>query len=167
MKRFALILMMALVMCSVVFAAEDFSEGQNLIQSNVPCSQLTQDQLEEIGDYYMEQMHPGSAHQAMEQRLGGEGSESLRQAHINMALMFYCGSTTTPMMTNTLNTMMGRGGYGMMGNNGGYGYNTGYGMMGNSYGGSFTWAFMIIFWVVVLIALILLIVWLAKQISKK
>ena len=69
----------------------DFSDVMTLMEDDVPCNELTDAQLERIGDYYMEQMHPGEAHIRMDQMMGGEGSESLEDAHINMAQRFYCG----------------------------------------------------------------------------
>ena len=55
----------------------DFAETKKLLDSGVRCDQLTEEQLEAIGDYYMEQMHPGEAHELMDKMMGGEGSESL------------------------------------------------------------------------------------------
>ena len=107
------------LLAGLAFAAEDFSEAKKLIDAKTPCSKLTENQLETIGDYYMEQMHPGEAHTAMEKMMGGEGSESLRLMHIAMAKRIYC---------NDINSSIG---YGMMG------VNYGRGMMGdwqNAYG---------------------------------
>lgn len=89
----------------VLAHGHDFSETKELIGSGIGCSQLTEEQLEAIGDYYMEQMHPGEAHEMMDQMMGGEGSESLRQVHINMARRLYCNE----------NIYIG---YGMMGSGG-------------------------------------------------
>ena len=96
---------------------EDFAKAEELIKSKISCSELTNEQLEIIGDYYMEQMHPGELHEIMDERMGGEGSESLKQVHINIARAFYCGEHN---MTGAgmMNIMMGRSG--MMGNIGPY-----------------------------------------------
>ena len=73
------------------------------------------------------------------------------------------------MSAGMMNIMMGRSGFGMMGgiNTGGnnmmgnyFGYGTGYGMFGM---GLFGWIFMLL----ILVALVLLIIWLIKQIQKK
>jgi len=56
-------------------------------------------------------MHPGEAHEMMDQMMGGEGSESLKQAHINIARRIYCNENVGGMMGG--NMMAGRG---MMGN---------------------------------------------------
>ena len=146
-----LVLGIFILLSSIGFAEENFDEAITAIQSNVPCAQLTDTQLEEIGDYYMEQMHPGELHERMDSIMGGEGSESLRNAHINMAKMFYCGEQNA-MSMSMMNMMMGRTGN-MMGNN------LDYGMMG-SWGYSW-WRifFMIICWG----AIIWLIVWLIRK----
>ena len=68
-----------------VVAAEDVSEGKQLVESKADCSTLSDSQLEAIGEYYMEQMHPGESHELMDAMMGGEGSESLRQMHITIA----------------------------------------------------------------------------------
>jgi|SRR3989344_2171146 len=108
---------------------ENFNEAKKLVDSGVGCENLNEEQLEIIGDYYMEMMHPGEAHEWMDERMGGEGSESLRLAHINMARRFYCNEY------NAYGGMMG--GYGMMGSGmRGYGSSnmmgySGYGMMGS------------------------------------
>jgi len=86
----------------IPFAAShgNFSETKKLIDSGISCDRLTDEQLEEIGDYYMEQMHPGQSHELMHQMMGGEDSELTKQMHINMARSIYCNES------NTKNTMM-------------------------------------------------------------
>lgn len=129
--------------------AGDFNETKKLIESGISCDNLTEDQLEEIGDYYMELMHPGEQHEIMDQMMGGEGSTTLRQMHINMALRLYCGQNVGGMMG-----MMG--GYNMMQNIGNVGgYSMMQEMMGNwSYGWWNFWSFLTI---VLLIGLIVLV----------
>ena len=144
-----LIFSMLLLSVSLVFAHEhDFNETKQIIDSGISCDKLTDEQLESIGDYYMEQMHPEELHELMDERMGGEGSESLRQVHIVMAKNFYCGEHQV-MPTTTMNTMMGR--TGMMNT----GYGAGYGMMGGGLSMSFVWliwitlaafVFGIVFW---------------------
>ena len=65
-------------------------EGKKLVDSNASCDAITEHQLEEIGEYYMEQMHPGEAHEIMDNMMSGEGSDSLKQVHVNMARRLYC-----------------------------------------------------------------------------
>src|SRR3989344_3907201 len=45
---------------------EELNEAKALIDSKITCDKLTNEQLEAIGDYYMEQMHPGEAHEIMD-----------------------------------------------------------------------------------------------------
>jgi len=122
---------------SLVFAHEhDFTEAKQIIDSKLGCDKLNDKQLELIGDYYMEQMHPGSAHEAMDSMMGGEGSQSLKQIHIQMAKRFYCnenvggiigGGMMNTMQGGMINMMGNMMGGGMMGpfwsnNYGSYGY---------------------------------------------
>ena len=152
MKLFTLLIIFALVNAFLVFAhgEEDFARAEEIIKQKIPCNELTNDELEIIGDYYMEQMHPGELHEIMDERMGGEGSEQLRLVHINMAKMFYCGQSNV-MPMSMMNMMMNRGGFNMMGYN-----NLFYGM------GWFGMLFMIVFWV----AIIWLIIWVIQQIIK-
>ncbi|MDA8086339.1 MAG: SHOCT domain-containing protein [Nitrospiraceae bacterium] len=149
--------------------ASEIAGARQIIDSNVSCSSLSQAQLELLGDYYMEQMHPGDAHDAMERMMGGEGSDSLRSAHIQMAEVLYCGRADTPATYGGMMgmmPMMGRfanrnppassayRGYGMMG---GYG-----GMMG--YGGGTDYSIWLAVLAVVVLALLaaIWIYWSAK-----
>jgi hypothetical protein len=70
---------------------EIFEQAEELVNSQITCDELTEMQLEMIGEYYMELMHPGELHEIMDVRFGGEGSESLRLAHVNIGKMQYCG----------------------------------------------------------------------------
>ena len=146
-KIFAIILILLGV--SFAFADSNFEEAISIIESKTPCRELSEDQLELIGDYYMEQMHPGEAHERMDQMMGGEGSESLRNVHINIARSFYCGERNA-MPMNMMNTLMGRGGNNMP-------YNMmNYGIFG------FNYFLMLIFWV----ALIVLVIWIILKLVK-
>lgn len=165
MKKASTYFLILIFSVSIAYAdMEDFAEAKKLIDAKTQCSQLTEEQLEIIGDYLMEQMHPGEAHELMDNMMGGEGSESLRLMHIAMAKRLYC---------NDISSSVGYGmmGYGMMGtglragkNYGGMmnmmGGNLGYGMMGNSYG---YWGFLNFLSLVLLIGLIILVyLWIAK-----
>ena len=147
-KAIALFILFSVLLTSQVLAQEhDFTEIKSLIDSGVSCSELTNEQLEEIGDYYMEQMHPGEAHEIMDNMMGGEGSESMKKVHINMARRLYCNE----------NVYIG---YGMMGSGG---------MMGNyqpyyGYSNSGYWN---LFWIVFLVATIILIALLVYKFGVK
>ncbi len=121
---FLSLLSMILFLSLIVSAhtEEDFAKAGELIKQKISCSQLSDEQLELIGEYYMEQMHPGELHEIMDERMGGEGSETLKQVHVNIARSFYCGESRY-MSKGMMNTMMGRSGYGMMGNTGFYSQN--------------------------------------------
>ncbi len=158
MKKYFLIGLVLLLSVNLVFAHEEvnFTEVKELIDSKIDCSKLTDEQLEEIGEYYMEQMHPGESHELMDEMMGGEGSEGLKQMHINMGRSFYCkeGIGSGGMMN-----MMGGGmmNMGMMDTIGGnmMGYGAGYGMMGG-YGGS------ILYWLLIIGLVVLVWLWVAK-----
>lgn len=119
------------------------------------CNELTDSDFERLGDAVMESMHPGEAHERMDEMMGGEGSESLRQAHINMGLSFYCGEHDA-MSGGIMDMMMGRteimGSGNMMGSFGNY----------RTYG-IFPWLFMVL----VIVTLVLFIIWLIKQLQNK
>jgi putative membrane protein len=109
MQRAAVGLVIMLLLLASAAAAHgsgEFHEAEQLIESGASCGELTDGQLELIGDYIMEQMHPGEEHETMDARMGGEGSETLTQAHVSMARRFYCEEKTE-------NGMMGQSG--MMG----------------------------------------------------
>ena len=147
-KNLFVISIILLLSISLVSAHEhNFAETKKLIDSKTSCDKLTDEQFEAIGDYYMEQMHPGESHELMDKMMGGEGSESLRQVHINIAKRLYCNEDTGGMMG-----MMGGGMMNMM-----MGGNMGYGMMGNyGYGFSY-WNFLNVLYVILLIGLIVLV----------
>ena len=148
MKKIFTILIFGMLLLSVslVFAHEhDFNETKQIINSGISCDKLTDEQLESIGDYYMEQMHPGEAHEIMDNMMGGEGSASLKQVHINMAKRLYCNEDVGGMMGGGMMNMM-------MGNYPAYyGYNN----------------FWNVLWMVFLIGAIALIVWLIYKFTKK
>ncbi len=156
MRRILFAIMVVLLLnISLVFAHEhNVDETKQLIDSGISCDKLTDEQLEAMGEYYMEQMHPGEAHNLMDNMMGGEGSDTLKQMHIQMAKRLYCNEDVGGMMN-----MMGSGGMmSMMGTN----------MMGGSFGGGSWWLWSIVgmlFWIALLAALILLIIWLYKKIT--
>ena len=119
MRKILFVIMVVLSFnISLVFAHEhNFTETKQFIDSGISCDKLTDEQLEAMGDYYMEQMHPGEAHEIMDNMMGGEGSESLKQVHINMAKRLYCNENVYigygMMGGGMMNMMMGSG---MMGN---------------------------------------------------
>lgn len=161
MKKMLLFLIIFVFSISLVLAdAEEFTEAKKLIDAKTPCPKLTENQLETIGDYLMEQMHPGEAHEVMDKMMGGEGSESLRQFHIALAKRIYCNDASGMINYGMMGMMFGKGtNYGGMRNM--MGYNFGYGMMGNiGYG---YWGFLNFLSLVLVIGLITLVyLWIIK-----
>src|SRR3990167_6176032 len=91
MKRYIIYFLIFIFSIGIVLAdADDFADAKNIINAKTPCANLSESQLETLGDYFMEQMHPGESHETMEKLMGGEGSESLRLIHIAMAQRLYC-----------------------------------------------------------------------------
>ncbi len=90
------IILTFLLFMSLVAAneAEEIAEGKKLVESKATCASLTDDQLEAVGEYYMDQIHPGDAHKLMDQMMGGEDSTQLKQIHQLMAKRFYCNENT-------------------------------------------------------------------------
>ena len=112
MKKISILVIFSMLLLSVSLVSaheHNFTETKQLIDSGISCDKLTDEQLEAMGDYYMEQMHPGEAHEMMDQMMGGEGSDTLKQMHIQMAKRLYCNEDVGGMM----NMMMGNN---MMGN---------------------------------------------------
>lgn len=139
------------------------SQNVSTVQK-LDCTKVTDEQFADLGDAFMEEAHPGDAHEAMDKMMGGEGSASLTAIHISMGQRYLgCAGSTV--------------GYGMMGggmmggyyNNrsGNYSYGPGYGMMGyynsDDFGARSGWflAFpivtMILVWVLLIVAIIVLI----------
>ncbi len=165
MRKIILIITMILLLNIAMVSAHEHNaeEAEALIDSEISCDELTDEQFEMIGDYYMEQMHPGEAHEMMDEMMGSEGSESLKQMHINMAEMIYCGEGEMMDSNGMMNMIMGGGN---MMDSGGMMNMMGSGMMGSS----FWWIWMIVgalFWIAVFVVLVLLIIWLYKKIIDK
>ncbi len=151
MKKLVWFLFAMLIIIGMVYGhgEDEFDEAKQLIKDKVLCAELTEEQLEMIGDYYMEQMHPGEAHEAMDKMMGGEGSESLKQTHIAMARRLYCNEDADGMMNMMNSRMMGYGR--MIPMTGSLGYGFGY------------WNFINILYAVLLIGITILVYfWIIK-----
>ena len=138
--------MLILFSLNLVFAHENFNETKKLIDSGISCSKLNNNQLEEMGDYYMEQMHPGESHEMMHKMMGGEDSETTKLMHTNMAKSIYCGETNQGMMG--MMSMMMKGGINNM-----YG-----GGMMSGVGYSYGWNVYSLLYLILLVGLIVLVV---------
>lgn len=169
MKKYFIYFLILVFSIGLVHAdAGDFAEAKKIIDAKTPCSKLTENQLAVIGDYLMEQMHPGQAHELMEKMMGGEGSESLRLMHIAMAKRLYCNDTSDAVNYGMMGYGMMGSSYGNTKNYGGMmdmmlGNNLGYGMMGNYGYGLGYWNFINFLSMVLLIGLIILVyLWIMK-----
>lgn len=126
---------------SIEVVLEEILKEQNVSTvQELDLTKVTDAEWEHLGDAVMELQHPGQAHEAMDQMMGGEGSESLKLMHINMGKVYlgYGNDTYGPgsmlgvgMMGSRSNntnqwqgrSMMGAGpvGFGSMMGYGGYG----------------------------------------------
>ena len=155
MRKIVLVMIVVLLLnlsLANAITEQEINEAKSLIDSKTDCKSLSDSQLEVIGEYYMEQMHPGESHELMHKMMGlEEGSDAEKQFHINMAKTIYCGEGGMMMGGN----MMGSGGmtgYGMMGGYPAYyGYNS---LLG-------------ILWLVFLVGAIALIIWLIYKFAGK
>ena len=154
-KFYILLVLMIFLNAGFVTAhgEDSFAQAEEIIKQEISCDDLTENQFEILGDYYMEQMHPGEQHTIMDKMMGGEGSESLKQVHINIGISFYCGKNTYGSGYGMMNTMMGRN---MM---------TG-GMMNYGYYNKWNYAFIWLFNLLLIATLILIIILIIKQINK-
>ncbi len=107
MKGVLTLFIVVLVSLGIVYAHEDnFNEGKELIKSKISCDKLNEEQMEEIGEYLMEQMHPSESHEKMHEVMGfEEEDEKEEKFHINMAKSMYCGEEG--MMSGGMMNMMG------------------------------------------------------------
>ena len=120
MKKIKLMLIMGVLLVFITGLASahgDFTEAKKFVEGKVSCGNLTDEQIEEVGDYLMELMHPGDAHIQMHEMMGGEDSKTVKLMHVNMAKMMYCNegegmSNMMGMMSGS--GMMGSGSGGMM-----------------------------------------------------
>ena len=147
----------------------EIEEGKKLVESAISCDKLNNEQLEAIGDYYMEQMHPGKSHELMHEMMGGHDSELTKNMHVNMAESIYCGETNQSMMgmMSMMNGSMMSGGMmssGMMAGGG----MMGSGMMSNYYQNSYqnNPIFQVFFYIILILIIITLILVIMLLINK-
>lgn len=114
---------------TIASALQDIYTSQNITgQAQLDCSKVTDTQFEKLGDAVMGSGIGEAQHTTMENMMGGEGSATLKQAHITMARAYVgCWSN----YNGVVPTMSMMGGYGS------YNYPVNYGrhgMMGGYYG---------------------------------
>ena len=149
---------------AISVALQDIYQSQKVnAVSQIDCTKVTDSQFEKLGDAYMGYGINEAQHTAMEKMMGGEGSATLKAAHINMGRGYLgCwlgagfGSATMPMMGfGMANSQFGRP-YGMMG----WGS-----MMGGDFGehGWFGWVTMLLVWALLIAGIIALVKWLKHK----
>ncbi|MBI5797442.1 hypothetical protein HZA98_00880 [Candidatus Woesearchaeota archaeon] len=154
MKQTRIVFILGIVLLlslSIAFAHEEetFAEGQALVESKVSCDNLTQEQLAAIGEWYMEQMHPGTSHEIMDAMMGLEDNPERDLAfHSSLGEQFYCGQTSNASYT-----------YGMM-NGYSYGMMSGFGSMMNwGYGTSSWWLWCILGFIIIAAIIFAVVFW--------
>ncbi len=138
----------------------EIKTSQNVSENNqIKCENVSEQNFEELGDAVMGVMHPNEQeHELMDQMMGGEGSQSLKAAHILMGKRYLgCVSGTSGygMMGSG---MMGMGG-GMMGGNGNF-----YNNMMSGFGWNWLgFLYQFLFLSLIILAIAALIKWISKQ----
>lgn len=163
-----------------VFADDEVGQGekiwQDLSSQKIKCADLSQDQFENLGEFFMERMVGSSSnHEAMDQRMEQMmGRDNLEQMHVvmgkrmsgcdlNAAIPGFGGGMTGMMsysgfpLKGGVSSMMGPG---MMGWSGG----NGSGWMMGGQGAFWVWSVLSwITWILVVAALVAFIRWMWKK----
>jgi len=145
---------------------ETFIRAESIIEAQTPCDQLNNEDLEALGDYYMEQVHPDYSHEIMDNMMGGEDSESLKLMHRYMGIRWYCDKAEPTYFNNASYFGNGMMGGGMMGN----------GYFGPSYMSNYQnsasyswltffsgWITQILLWILLVIGIIAVLKYLSKK----
>ncbi len=161
--------------------AAGYAIAQKLQSKTLACADLSQDNYESLGEYYIGLMM-GSSHESMDQYIEKTYSaDYLRSMHIAMGERFSGCNVNVALPAGMMDFGPMMGGYGMMGNWGppgiqggqgnwqGRGYSMmGWGfpsMMGSYYGGYgwFGWVTMILVWVLLALGIAAAVKWLRKN----
>lgn len=133
------------------------SQGVSRV-SQIDCSGVSDDQLDELGDAVMSLMHPDAEeHEVMDEMMGGEGSTSLRSAHILMGKSYI--GCAAGMMGGGMMRMMGDS-WGMTMGEDASGFPMRMSGWGDSDLGTVT---TILIWIVLLLAIIALLKWITAR----
>jgi len=135
---------------------EEMAEAKALVDAKVACSELDDSQLEMIGEYYMENLHPGETHKFMDRMMGvEEGTERHEQFHVALAKRMYCGDNVG---FGGMGSMMGLNNFGDF--SGGMTQMMSYSPIGCGFGASGVWSLMqLLVW----IGIFVLVGWLAYR----
>lgn len=92
MKKWLVLAFLALVGSALAHEHSEMAnlDAKYLVYSGEGCENFSKDELMVIGDYYMEQVHPGFAHKVVHSMLGGDDSETLHNLHIHIAKVWHC-----------------------------------------------------------------------------
>lgn len=147
---------------------QDIYKTQNISSQNqTNCSKVSDDQYEKLGDAIMGNGISEQQHTTMENMMGGEGSATVKQAHINMGRSYlgcWANYNATPSTMGMMGNASEQSNYtnsgsmqeGMLGN---------YSMMGGLHRG-FAWfcaITMLLVWGFLILAIIALLKWLRKN----
>ena len=154
-KLFFWIALLLISVGTIAAVDDEILVGKKIVEDQVPCGQLSDEQLESVGEYIMETMHPGEAHELMHRMMGiEEGTERHEEFHKAIAERHYCNRGYSGMMGGTTMGGMMSGGYGsMMG---------GYGLFGGLFG--------LLIWLLVIglvVVVFLLIIKLWKDVGRR
>ena len=144
--------------------AEGRAIWEKLQAKQAACADLSDDDFEALGEYFMGQMM-GDSHEAMNEIMTQmHGEEGEKQIHIIIGkrLSDCDASVALPMVSGGWMPMMQM----MMGGwSSPFGFNSTNDMMNFSFGpfGGFGWIFMVFWWGLIIVAVVALIKWLANQ----
>lgn len=68
----------------------EYEIGKTLVAQNVSCENLSDFELEMIGDYYLETKYPGDYHRLIDSGFGSRNEEEINQFHRDVAYEYYC-----------------------------------------------------------------------------
>lgn len=150
-------------------ALKDIFNSQGVTDQNqIECGNVSDTQFENLGDAYMGAGLTEEQHSAMDNMMGGEGSPTLDQAHINMGRA-YLGCWSNYNSGPQIMPMMGQYGDSFSRSYNGYGNMMGWGwpsMMEGYYGGGyqiFGWVTMLLFWVLLVLGIVTAVRWLKRN----
>ena len=110
MKKLIFYIILMIFSLNIVFASisnEEIIQAKSIIDSKIPCNQLTLDQLKILGEYFMEQMHPGDAHELMDEMMGLEENPAQDELfHQNLAKTIYCDESNRMVGYQNMQRMM-------------------------------------------------------------
>ena len=148
---------------------QDIYKSQNISdQSKISCAVVTDGQFEKLGDAVMGYGITEAQHTAMENMMGGEGSATLKQAHINIGRS-YIGCWASYDSGPSLMPMMGY--YSGSSTEAAHGQARTYGFQGEMMGGysahaGYFWfcgVTLALVWIFLILSIVALIRWLRKN----